>query len=874
MGKLTDDILKWTLDVNGDPARKELTEVSNATNKLERANKSLETEMAKLEAHGKKGGEEWKKYEAQVKANSATIATNKTRMEQLRKEVGLTSLSATELRKEMGNLKRQFDRMDPNTAQYKKLRAEWEAMNVRSKELSSGMNKVNGIFGAFKQMAPWLGFGALALGAKQLWGNMTEVRKEFEKYEAILTNSLGSQRAARKELNMLSDFAAQTPYQLSELTGAFVKLTNYGLKPTREEMRQYGDLASSVGKGFDQLAEALADAVTGEFERLKEFGIKSKKEGDKITFTFKEQKTVVENTAAAIKNYFTSLGDLPGVAGSMAAISKTMGGATSNMADSIDRLMNKWGSGGLASYFITQVRNITGFIDKLVGKTPTLTEELSNVRSELDKELTILRTGNFTADERATMIRKINTEYKDYLPNLLDEKASLTDIEKYHNLINQHMQARIIYASYEEEIKNILKQQTQALAGNFEIEKKRTELQLGMNKSMADRNPDVLNKILDQATGINNSIVQNTDKKTAEVKEKYEFMAKSIGMTFADIQKTITSFNAKNTKVTVPGLPSGSPKSDPFAPDAEKPIDMDWIKAMVDSDAIRFAEKKRSEEEWTAFLDKEIDKQMAISQRGLEMDKEIEQAREELKELRIDSVGQIAGALSEMFEAGSAAAIAFFAIEKAVAIAQIWLNYAKESSAIAVTAAAMNAVSYGIAGTAWAAIMQPKALIRAGVNTGIVVAQAIGQIAGSKKEGGFSNTGSDSDPDGIYHKNEFIASAPAVRNPTVKPVLDIINLAQKNGTIATLNLPAIMGSGGRQSGGYASASTGSASGPVPELVEGKGRDPELTAALNNMSRAVGLLMKNGVQFPIYTFKKRYEEISDLIDQTGMGGFKK
>jgi hypothetical protein len=32
-----------------------------------------------------------------------------------------------------------------------------------------------------------------------------------------------------------------------------------------EQMRQMGDLASSVGKSFDQLTEAILDAQTGEF---------------------------------------------------------------------------------------------------------------------------------------------------------------------------------------------------------------------------------------------------------------------------------------------------------------------------------------------------------------------------------------------------------------------------------------------------------------------------------------------------------------------------------------------------------------------------------------------------------------------------------
>ena len=35
-----------------------------------------------------------------------------------------------------------------------------------------------------------------------------------------------------------------------------------------------------MGKDLSQMIEAVADATTGEFERLKEFGIKAGKEGD------------------------------------------------------------------------------------------------------------------------------------------------------------------------------------------------------------------------------------------------------------------------------------------------------------------------------------------------------------------------------------------------------------------------------------------------------------------------------------------------------------------------------------------------------------------------------------------------------------------
>ena len=201
------------------------------------------------------------------------------------------------------------------------------------KTASQSFSKVGGIIA-----------GAFSIQAISSFARaVIEVRSEFEKFEAVLTNTLGSSSAAQLALADIKDMAAMTPFSVAELSGAFVKLTNYGLKPSMEAMRQYGDLASAVGKGFDQLAEAVADATTGEFERLKAFGIKTKKEGDKVTFTFKEQATQVDFTADAIENYITSLGDLEGVSGSMAAISETLGGKVSNLGDRFDSLLNTIG---------------------------------------------------------------------------------------------------------------------------------------------------------------------------------------------------------------------------------------------------------------------------------------------------------------------------------------------------------------------------------------------------------------------------------------------------------------------------------------------------------------------------------------------------
>jgi len=181
---------------------------------------------------------------------------------------------------------------------------------------------------------------AFAIGAIiQFERKIIELGSEFQKFEAVLTTALGSGSLAEGAMASIQAFASKTPFSVRELTDAFVKLTNQGFKPTENEMRQLGDLAASTGKSFDQLAEGIIDAQVGEFERLKEFGIRASQQGDQVTFTFKGVTTTVDKTAGAIREYITALGDAEGVSGSMNAISKTLGGSISNMGDSFDALL-------------------------------------------------------------------------------------------------------------------------------------------------------------------------------------------------------------------------------------------------------------------------------------------------------------------------------------------------------------------------------------------------------------------------------------------------------------------------------------------------------------------------------------------------------
>lgn len=277
-----------------------------------------------------------------------------------------------------------------------------KSINGATKSLSSFQSASNAVS---KNLAATLG----AVSFVALGREIIKITSEFQKFEAVLTNTLGSNSEAQAALDQIREFAAKTPFSVQELTASFVKLANQGFEPTAEEMRKLGDLAASTGKGFDQLTEAIIDAQTGEFERLKEFGIRASKSGDQVKFTFKGVQTQTEFTADSIRDYLLSLGNLEGVSGSMAAISETLGGKISNLGDSFDNLLLTLGN--LTS------GPLTDFID-------ILNESLASIQDALtdDKVVTRLETVNKLYVESANSIEDINEN--------LDKLTRLQKIEQ------------------------------------------------------------------------------------------------------------------------------------------------------------------------------------------------------------------------------------------------------------------------------------------------------------------------------------------------------------------------------------------------------------------------------------------------------------
>jgi len=214
------------------------------------------------------------------------------------------------------------------------------------------------------QMGKFIGRVAIVGTATAAFVKFVDVTRRFQQLQAQLETATGSAQRAAVAFDALKDFAATTPYSVEQATDAFIKLTNLGLSPSEKALRAYGNTASAMGKELNQLIEAVADASTGEFERLKEFGIKARQEGDNVTFTFRGVATTVRKEAGEIEEYLQRIGEVE-FAGAMARQADTLNGALSNLGDATDQLFMSISELGAGEIFEDIIRGATSGIQEL-----------------------------------------------------------------------------------------------------------------------------------------------------------------------------------------------------------------------------------------------------------------------------------------------------------------------------------------------------------------------------------------------------------------------------------------------------------------------------------------------------------------------------
>lgn len=325
------------------------------------------------------------------------------------------------------------------------------------------------------------------------------------------------------------------------------------------------------------------------------------------------------------------------------------------------------------------------------------------------------------------------------------------------------------------------------------------------------------------------------------------------------------------------------------------------------SDRQAARDKRTKREEGLSQIRKstDADEQNAIAQRLYEEDlinfeeyqelktkiaEEQEQRRQEIAQAAMNTIGQAAGAASQLIGALQDAELsrvqrkydkeiaaarkagkdttkleeekeaAMNAVKKKYADKQFAANVLQVTASTAVAAMEAYKAMAGIpiVGPALGAIAAAAAV--ASGSAQIAVAKQQRDEAKGLKSGGYSadyvegytTRGNPDETAGVIpvHKNEFVANHEAVANPDVKQFLDVFDVAQKRGTIRMLNttqiLEQIRTRGGRYSGGYAVENAGASRSSASPL-------PGFTA--EQRSQVVFLLEENNRLLTVLTQKE-------------------
>ena len=165
------------------------------------------------------------------------------------------------------SLKDKFSK--PLAGTTKEIRKARQEMKLGQNQINKWGNSINNAFtGAVKKAAKFTAAMAAVgtgLGFKEAFS--------LETYKAQLETATGSTEKAAELMKNAIAMANKTPFEGGELVEATAMLEAMGMD-SKKWLTYAGNMAGATGKDIMQATEAIIDAQSGEWERMKEFGIK------------------------------------------------------------------------------------------------------------------------------------------------------------------------------------------------------------------------------------------------------------------------------------------------------------------------------------------------------------------------------------------------------------------------------------------------------------------------------------------------------------------------------------------------------------------------------------------------------------------------
>ncbi|MCQ2075056.1 MAG: hypothetical protein MJY77_07735 [Bacteroidaceae bacterium] len=141
---LTEDRIDWTLTLNANEAEQKLHSLSTETKQLKDRQKELNQELKQAQVHPRKNAEQIRLLKEQLKECSSSIKHNGEEMKKLDRQMGVSNLSMSQLRRHASDLRKELDSISKSYHP-----EEWEKINrelVDTKNRIRELNEESAVF--------------------------------------------------------------------------------------------------------------------------------------------------------------------------------------------------------------------------------------------------------------------------------------------------------------------------------------------------------------------------------------------------------------------------------------------------------------------------------------------------------------------------------------------------------------------------------------------------------------------------------------------------------------------------------------------------------------------------------------------------------
>lgn len=391
-----------------------------------------------------------------------------------------------------------------------------------------------------KELLSWATKGTAALEAMErktaiVFGDATSIVEDFA---AINAQALGvTEKAYAGLAATIGDILIPMGFQREEAAKMSTDLVN--LSGALSEW-------SNGQRSAEEVSKILAKALTGERESLKELGIVI------------QEADVQARLLANGKNKLTgaALQQAKAEANLQLIMERSQDAQRSYALnqDSITRSSNRMAAAwnqvkeAFLQSIIPTFKSLGNTIADSIAPIKRQSDAVGALQAQFNVQIETLKKGNISQDNRRKLIEQINTKYKDYLPNLINEKTSLTEIRDIQDQVNQKFEQRILLLATEENLVDVGNRRIKLKAEELSLSQKITESEIAIENQRKKFNAGaseqtrtgVDNRLTDLQRNLFNLTAAFNENKKSQAETEAEFAnvsaaAKELGIDLDDL---------------------------------------------------------------------------------------------------------------------------------------------------------------------------------------------------------------------------------------------------------------------------------------------------------------------------------------------------